>query len=147
MNHLRRDTRRERAWKLMRTLGSYTLTEIATLAGADVENIRHYHQCLVKAGYARNTGTKKQEGRPGLDKVYRLVKNTGPRPPVQKSLRFLFDPNICEYWSADPGLEAQVESVRSAECGVRDEIKKIRIQVRPGSFLDRAGKKGGLNVA
>lgn len=101
-NVTRQNTAREKAWKLMRLMGNYTLGEIATLIEADVENIRHYHQCLVHAGYVRQVGTKRQEGRPGFDKVFRLVKNTGPKPPVQKDLRFIFDPNNGEYWAEDP---------------------------------------------
>ena len=108
MNNSRTDTMRARAWRLMRTIGNYTLTEIATLAEADYANISHYHQCLVKAGYARQVGTRKQEGRPGFDKVYRLVRNTGPKPPIQKSLRFLFDPNTKEYWADDPEIMANM---------------------------------------
>lgn len=101
-NNIRKNTSREKAWKLMRSMGSYTLSEIATLAEADVENIRHYHLCLVAAGYVRQTGTRRQEGRGGVDKVFRLIKNTGPKPPVQKELRFLFDQNTGEYWADDP---------------------------------------------
>jgi hypothetical protein len=147
-NHIRKNTSRERCWRLMRTLGNYTLTEVATLAEADVENIRHYHQCLISAGYVKQVGTKRQEGRSGFDKVYRLVKNTGPKPPVQKSLRFLFDPNTSEYWAADPELMAQtiiaVDVVPSPDNGT----KKIRIYVKPGSFLDRIekGLKEGRHV-
>lgn len=140
MNHIRKNTHREKVWKLMRTLGNYTLSEIATLAEADYDNINHYHQCLVKAGYVKQVGRKKQEGRPGSDKVFRLIKNTGPKPPVQKSVRFLFDPNINEYWAADPELMKQtiiaVDVVPSPDNG----IKKIRIHVKPGSFLDRVEK-------
>ena len=102
MNKPRKNTAREKAWKLMRLMGRYTLGEIATLIEADVDNIRHYHQCLVAAGYVREIGTQKQAGRPGLDKVFRLVKNTGPKPPVQKELKFLFDPNNGEYWCENP---------------------------------------------
>ena len=107
MNAIRKNTNREKAWKLMRMKQTYTLNEIATLAEADVENIRHYHACLVLAGYARKIGEKRQEGRPGFDNVYRLVKNTGPKPPVQKDLRFIFDPNNGEYWGENPHQTAR----------------------------------------
>jgi predicted transcriptional regulator len=101
-NKLRKNTARERAWKLMRTMKTYTLTDIATLAEADYDNVSHYHQCLVKAGYVRQVGTRRQEGRPGIDKIYRLIRNTGSKPPTQKGLRFLYDFNTGEYWSEDP---------------------------------------------
>ena len=115
MNKPRKGTNRERCWKLMRLMGSYTLTEIATLAEAPYENISHYHQCLVAAGYARQIGTKRQEGRPGTDKLFRLVKNTGPKPPVQKDLRFIFDQNTGEYWCEDPERVAFLLSFPQAQ--------------------------------
>ena len=97
----------------MRIKPSYTLGEIATLAEAAVENLRHYHLCLVAAGYVKQTGTKKQEGRPGIDKVFRLVKNTGPKPPVQKNLKFIFDQNTGEYWAENPHqLAREMENVK-----------------------------------
>lgn len=107
-NLLRKNTAREKAWKLMRLMGNYTLSEIATLVEADAENLRHYHQALVHAGYVKQVGTKKQEGRSGVDKVFRLVKNTGPKPPVQKELRFIFDQNTGEYWCEDPERVAEM---------------------------------------
>ena len=88
-NNIRKNTCREKAWKLMRLMGNYTLTEITTLTEADYGNISHFHQCLIRAGYVKQVGKKTQEGRPGFDKVYRLVKNTGPKCPIQKELRFL----------------------------------------------------------
>jgi len=106
-NKPRKNTFREKVWKLMRIMGNYTLTDLTTLAECPYENISHYHQCLVKAGYARQTGTKRQEGRPGFDKIFRLVKNTGPKPPIQKELRFLFDQNTGEYWAEDPARVAE----------------------------------------
>jgi len=108
INKTRKNTFRERAWKVMRALGNYSLTDLATIADVPYENIKHYHQCLVAAGYARQIGTRKFEGRVGCDKVFRLVKNTGPKTPIQKELRFLFDPNNGEYWAENPELVAEV---------------------------------------
>lgn len=147
-NNLRKNTGRERAWKLMRAMRMYTLADIATLAESDCENIRHYHQCLVRAGYARQVGTRRQEGRPGLDKVYRLVKKTGPKPPVQKALRFIFDPNSGEYWSEDPAQVAEVTAAEAKKAAQRKEPASkpnavTKVRVKPGSPLDLAEKKRG----
>jgi hypothetical protein len=121
----------------MRIIGKYTLSEIATLAEADVENIRHYHQCLVAAGYVRQVGTKKQEGRPGTDKIFRLVKNTGPKPPIQKDLRFIFDPNNGEYWSEDPERAALL-SVIPAQAGIQG--KAVAGAMVVAGMIERTGK-------
>lgn len=150
-NNIRKNTGRERAWKLMRSMGKYTLSDIATLAEADYDNIRHYNLCLLKAGYVRQVGTKRQEGRSGCDKVYRLVRNTGPRPPIQKALRFIFDPNNREYWAEDAALIAEataatMEKSRSVGRGRLPESKPkaiVTVKVKPGSPLDLAEKKRG----
>lgn len=143
-NTLRKNTGRERAWKLMRSLGNYTLTDIATLAEAVYENVGHYHQCLVKAGYVRQVGTKRQEGRPGFDKIYRLVRNTGPKPPIQKALRFVFDPNTGEYWAEDPKVIAKA-TAEAAAVKVKPKAV-IRVKIKPGSILDLAEKRGRRHV-
>lgn len=168
-NNLRKNTCRERAWKVMRNMQSFTLSEVCTIAEVPYSNISHWNQCLVAAGYIRQTGKKKQDGRPGFDKVFRLIKNTGPNPPVQKSIRFLYDPNTSEYWAADPEVMAQTVSVdviptelpTAPEPGIKPTVAdrmayKIRIHVKPGSFLDlveknrqkkQPSRKGGDHVA
>jgi hypothetical protein len=140
INKPRKNTRRERAWKLMRSMGNYILADIAILAEADLQNIRHYHQCLVKAGYARQVGIRKQEGRPGFDKVYRLIKNTGPKPPIQKALRFVFDPNSGDYWAEDPEIIARVTA---AVLRKSKPNATVHVKVRPGSPLDLVEEKHG----
>lgn len=133
-NVSRKNTAREKAWKLMRVMGNYTLTDIATLAEADYANFGHYHQCLVSAGYVRQVGTKKQEGRPGLDKIFRLVKNTGPKPPVQKELRFLFDQNTGEYWCEDPERVAEaIHNPSQSPLASRGEDHGITGKIKLGS--------------
>lgn len=105
-NVIRQNTNREKAWKVMRAMLSFTIADVVITADVPYENIRHYVDCLLRAGYLKKEGRKHVPGRPGLDNIYRLVKNTGPKPPVQKALRFLYDPNTKEYWSENPELGA-----------------------------------------
>lgn len=105
-NNVRKNTAREKAWKLMRVMRTFTLSDLATLGETDYANIKHYVQCLIVAGYVRVEGKRQQEGRKGRDNVLRLIKNTGPKPPIQKALRFLYDQNSGEYWSENPEIAA-----------------------------------------
>ena len=147
-NVSRKNTLREKAWKIMRTLGTYTLTEVATLAEADYSNIGHYHQCLVAAGYVRQEGTRKQEGRPGFDKIFRLIKNTGPKAPIQKDLRFVFDQNTGKYWSENPEVSAHAAAtIPLPEDIERRIIGQVKVRViKPVRLLAPRKKKAANNV-
>lgn len=116
-NIIRQNTNREKAWKVMRAMLSFTIADVVITAEVPYENIRHYVDCLLHAGYLRKEGRKPVAGRPGLDNIYRLVKNTGPKPPVQKALRFLYDPNTKEYWSENPELTARLTESASSTDG------------------------------
>jgi len=149
INKARKNTDRERAWKVMRAMGNYTLTDLASVADIPYGNIGHYHQCLVAAGYVRQVGTKRVEGRPGFDKVYRLIKNTGPKPPIQKDLRFLFDPNNGQYWADNPELIAEVAAGGDPEPFLPEKAitGKIKIYGKPVRLLaPRKPKKGVTDV-
>ena len=116
-NVIRRNTNREKAWKVMRAMLSFTIGDVVITAEVPYANIRHYVDCLLHAGYLKKEGRKHIAGRPGLDNIYRLVKNTGPKPPVQKALRFLYDPNTKEYWSENPESAALLAEPTSSTDG------------------------------
>jgi hypothetical protein len=102
-NRLLLGTARERAWKVMRMQrGPFTTGDIARLSEANQENLVHYFYTLTKAGYLSVVGYRSNPPKPGQERLFRLVKNTGPHPPLQKDLDLLYDPNTKEYWAEDP---------------------------------------------
>lgn len=57
------------------------------------EAAREYCQMLTRAGYLR----VERAAIPGRrEAVYRLIKNTGPRPPMERRVRAVFDENLGE---------------------------------------------------
>ncbi len=102
-NRQAKDTARERAWRVMRTLRTpFACSDVARLSEASQENLLHYFYTLQKAGYLKAVGARSMSPKPGQEKLYRLVKNTGPKPPLQKDLDLLYDPNTKSYWAEDP---------------------------------------------
>ena len=102
MNRVRMQTDRAKIWKVIRAhKEGFTSADIEILTDATYINIKRYLKILADAGYLRRKRKANLNGK-GTHWVYRLVKNTGPKPPVQKALRFLFDPNTNEYWVEDP---------------------------------------------
>ena len=80
----------EKVWRVIRGLGDFTVEELAILVEEKQHTVTFYTSLLCKAGYIRHVGKRKAaSGWP--QRVYRLVKNTGPKAPIQK--RCLFDPN------------------------------------------------------
>ena len=147
-NVIRPHTNRERAWKVMRAMITFTVTDIAITADVPVENIRHYVQCLACAGYLRKEGKKSIPGRGGFDVIYRLIKNTGPKPPVQKALRFLYDPNTGEYWAENPEMAAFMAEplVNAPQPTVLPHVKGSIKKFVP-LLCPRMKKEGSSNVA
>ena len=148
-NAIRKHTNREKAWKVMRGMRSFTAADIASVAEVPDENIKHWMRCLVHAGYLRVTGKKRQEGRPGTENVYLLLKNTGPKPPVQKELRFLFDQNTNTYWcEADPDNALRGEAMLG--CAKRGPARqgdpKQGSGVRPAQKSDKVKLGCGLHL-
>ena len=78
----------------------FTLKDIAKLSEGEIVNLKHYFCTLKKAGYIVVVGYKSMSPKPGQECFFRLAKNTGPRPPIMKDLRHLYDPNTKEYWVA-----------------------------------------------
>ena len=98
-NRHMKNTDRERAWKVMRIhKGPFTRKDIARLSEASIANISRYMNTLLKAGYIRITGYRSLSPKPGKEALYRLIINTGAKPPIMKDLGYLYDPNINRYW-------------------------------------------------
>jgi len=101
-NRHMKNTDRERAWNVMRIhKGSFTRKDVARLSESSLANASKYMNTLLKAGYLMIVGFRSLAPKPGKEALYRLLKNTGPRPPIQKDLGSLYDPNTKSYWAED----------------------------------------------
>ena len=83
-------------WTAMRGLRSFSPRDIAAHAGTlkttvTLEMAQSYCQMLVRASYLRVLD-KAIPGR--RDAVYRLIQNSGPRPPVERRVRVVIDENL-----------------------------------------------------
>ena len=88
-------TAQDRVWKVVRNLRDFTIYEVVELTGIPYKNISVYISALAKAGYIRRIGLRKE--RPGSaprSKVWKLIKNTGPKAPLLR--RCLLDRNLNE---------------------------------------------------
>lgn len=85
-------TAQEKIWKVIRGLNNeFTVEDVMTLTEEKYTTVSVYLSVLLRAGYLRKTGARRTPRGRGQN-VYRLIKNTGPRPPLQR--RCLYDPNI-----------------------------------------------------
>jgi hypothetical protein len=105
MNKVRLGSNRAKIWKAIRALGKFDATEITVISGADHSNVKRYLRILLAAGYLRIIS----QGRKNGNYTYRLIKDTGIKPPVQKEIRLLYDPNTNEYWVAGSTIDQFVE--------------------------------------
>ena len=82
-------------WTAMRSLMSFTPQEVILVVGQDQsevaeEDARKYCALLLKADYLAVV----QKARPGVHPArYRLIRDTGPLPPVKRTLEVLVDGN------------------------------------------------------
>jgi hypothetical protein len=82
---------RDKVWKVVRGLISFTYDDVITLTGIPESSVSTYLRKLYHAGYVRRAG--RQAGADGrLKAVWRLARNTGPKAPVP--CQCLYDPNI-----------------------------------------------------
>jgi hypothetical protein len=84
-------------WTAARMLRIFTLVELAAHAATEGEptresDARSFVSLLTRAGYARKM--RVTSGRPAR---YRLIRDTGPRPPVEKRVRATWDANLGAY--------------------------------------------------
>ncbi len=107
MNKYRKNASRVKIWEAIRGLGKFTAFDVCQISGANYPNVKRYLITLEHAGYV------KVIGKSGKWKIYRLIKNTGPKAPVQKDIRFLWDPNTGEYWmEKTPEIGSEGQHVR-----------------------------------
>jgi hypothetical protein len=85
----------ENMWRTMRMMRQFSprdLSAHSTTAETSVSLLtaRKYCELLVRVGYLRTV--KKTGGR--TDAIYKLIRNTGPKPPMVKRDKSIFDPNL-----------------------------------------------------
>lgn len=97
------DTFLERAWRAMRVRGQFTVPELVADAirfeAAPESSLTRYLGRLCRAGYVIEMPYRRPGTRPGSNgfKVFRLLRNTGPRAPVYSgAANMLRDPNTGE---------------------------------------------------
>ena len=111
--NVRTNTCRARIWRVIRAFpGEWTFDDIVQLADVGYANTTIYISLLLKSGHVRQTRTIPLESGSGKARsVFRLVRNTGPLPPVQSHITMVYDPNRDEYWMQDPdGVRVQIRS-------------------------------------
>ncbi len=93
-NKYRPGSDRAKVWETVRALKKdMTVDRLCLLTGARTDNVKRYVRALELAGYLRKQSRRKQG-----QWVYDLVKNSGPKAPVQKEIRTVWDPNTDECW-------------------------------------------------
>ena len=96
----------ENMWRSMRMLAQFSARELAihsTTPRAKVsENTaKSYCSMLHRAGFLRAV----RPSRPGQAAIYRLIRNSGPRPPMIQRVKRVFDPNTNTVWPVDEAPE------------------------------------------
>lgn len=89
-------TPEDNVWTAMRGLRSFRPTDLAAHATTDTVQVdaefaQAYCRMLLSAGYLAVVA-KAVPGR--REAIYRLVRDTGPRPPREKRVRAVVDPNL-----------------------------------------------------
>lgn len=97
------NSQRARAWAAMRNFGQrregFTVTELRLVTQDELgalqgtrDNLNLYIGRLAKAGYLRCVSP----AGPKRDRVWRILRDTGPLPPVMRKHGGLYDPNTGE---------------------------------------------------
>lgn len=102
-NARRRGSAPQNIWNAMRGLRAFTPTDLAAHARTDdvvvtSESARSYCQALLRAGYLK-VERKAVPGR--REAIYRLIRNTGPKPPRERRVRAVVDDNLGEIVHVD----------------------------------------------
>jgi hypothetical protein len=86
---------REHMWRTMKMLPSFTFLDVAVTASTEEvrvteQDAKDYVKHLVRAKYLAvlKPATKRNKA------VYRLARNTGPKPPMVTRAKIVFDPNL-----------------------------------------------------
>lgn len=100
-------TPQESMWFVIRNAGVFDYRDIAMQANNEEvrvseEQASEFCRMLANAGYLKVE--RKADGK-GRLAMYRLVKNTGPKPPRERRIRAVFDDNVGDFTYVARGLK------------------------------------------
>lgn len=86
----------ENMWRAMRLLSQFSYRDIAAHATTDTVKVseataKSYCSLLMRCGYLRVVHPASAHGRVA---VYRLIRNSGPLPPMIQRIKVVYDPNL-----------------------------------------------------
>lgn len=88
----------QQLWTAMRGLRSFGPLDLASHCRADLQvelaEASAYAQSLLRGGYLKVVQTASPGKR---EAIYKLIRNTGPRPPREKRVQAIWDPNEAIY--------------------------------------------------
>lgn len=91
----------ESLWRSIRYLKTFNKHDIAGTADVKILTVESYLKTLLKAGYLAVL----RKGDPRHPQQYRLVRNTGPKPPMVQRTKQVFDQNLnAVVWSEVEGV-------------------------------------------
>lgn len=91
---------RQRAWQSMRIIKQFTKPQIEAVSQIKRDNLGRFIRPLVRCGYLRCV-KENLSGSPGSFKVWRLIRNSGPKRPIPWKDGRVFDPNTKKVYGRD----------------------------------------------
>lgn len=82
-------------WRTARRLKDFSATDLVAWSSTEETPVDHkaarrFCELLLRGGYVRVT----RKAKPGVNEAfYRMIRDTGPRAPVEKRVRAIYDPN------------------------------------------------------
>lgn len=94
----------ETMWRSMRMMPEFSPRDLAAHSttpdvGVSESTAKTYCSVLLAAGYLRVVRPAKR----GRLAVYRLIRNSGPKPPMIQRVKRVYDPNTSEIWAVETG--------------------------------------------
>lgn len=88
-----------RAWQAMRVLRRFTTADIIMTAEVGESACRKYIRALARAGFLAHE-RERVSGRAGSRELWRLARDTGPKPPIRRwDGNGVFDQNTGVEWA------------------------------------------------
>jgi hypothetical protein len=89
---------REQMWRTMKSFGVFTSLDLSVQASTEEAAVslaaaKEYCHYLALAGYLAVVRQGKGKGKGGVLSAYRLIRNTGPLPPMIQRVKSVYDPN------------------------------------------------------
>jgi hypothetical protein len=89
---------REQMWRTMKSFGVFNALDLSVQASTEEAQIKlttakEYCHYLALAGYLAVVHQGKGTGKGGKLSAYRLIRNTGPLPPMIQRVKSVYDPN------------------------------------------------------